>query len=58
MDGTRLEGLGLHPNGELIMLNYSTTNPPDGDKSNWAEIRRVSDQKKRCIAAAIVSKNS
>lgn len=45
LDGTRLEGLGLHPNGELIMLNYSTTNPPDGDKSNWAEIRRVSDQK-------------
>lgn len=45
LDGKRLEGVSLHPNGKLLMLNYSETSPPDGDKSNWTEIRTLPEQK-------------
>ncbi|MDY0077887.1 MAG: prolyl oligopeptidase family serine peptidase [Bacteroidales bacterium] len=45
LDGKRLESISIHPNGELLMLNYSETNPPEGEKSNWTEIRTVTDQK-------------
>jgi len=45
LDGKRLEDVNLHPNGELLMLSYSETTAPDGDKSNWTEIRTLPTQK-------------
>lgn len=45
LDGKRLEGVKLHPNGELLMLSYSETSPPDGNKSQWTEIRTLPEQK-------------
>ena len=44
LDGKRLESISLHPNGELLMINYSETSPPDGDKNNWTEIRTLPER--------------
>jgi dipeptidyl aminopeptidase/acylaminoacyl peptidase len=43
LDGVRLTGVSLSPDGLLYMLGFSETYPPDGKQIRWQEIRRVKD---------------
>ena len=43
LDGIRLSGVSLSPDGLLYSLGFTETSPPDGKQIRWQEIRRIKD---------------
>ena len=45
LNGLRLEGVTLSPQGDYMLVSYSQTREPNGDKETWRELRRVDNNR-------------
>lgn len=43
LDGTKVGGVSISPDGKLITVSYSRSQPPSDKKESWLEIRRTED---------------
>jgi len=41
MDGVFMSSVSISPDGELVLLKYSSKSPPEGKSESWAEIRNL-----------------
>jgi len=45
LNGTFVSGASVSPDGQLVMIRYSKTSPPGGDRKSWPEIRETESGK-------------
>jgi len=45
LNGEFINGASISADGELVMLRFSETAPPDGDRQSWTEVRNLESGK-------------
>jgi len=45
LNGDFVNSATVSPDGDLVLLKFSTISSPDGDKSSWAEVRNIANGK-------------